>query len=507
MKKQKIYAAFFLIVGALSGCANLPPAISTEEVKTNGILARQASCEQFYFAFDKAANKEDVTDIQVTQVKDYPFLSLNRFLVSFKDELNSSEQKNYWLTQAVKLDRQKRKIEWLNFSSKAKAKIQKKHLRSLTFEQRLKSCSNELLLRLSDANIWNIIDRAQVKENYSINMRTLGLYPLTSIIVKNQKTKFNKSTREKFNKTLQQLRINGTLQRYVLDVNQAPLNRLIEDVVDKENPLGIPFISSTTLNELFNQYAPILEVDENGDFDQVGEMKIDDNGQPYVDTSNPLIYTLPSYTRFEGKTLLQLNYVFWFPGHPPQKNIDLYAGKIDGLIWRVTLDENLTPIIFDSVHNCGCYHQFYSTNSVKFKLNDALKEDEPPFLAQSQIKLKTETPWVLRISSVNHFIQRAYQDKKFDKNAKPYSMQSYHRLRSLTGRNRNQNLFGDDAIIASSKRLERFILWPMGISSTGAMRQWGHHATTLVGKRFFDEPYLMNKFFETTLFEKTKEPK
>ena len=36
----------------------------------------------------------------------------------------------------------------------------------------------------------------------------------------------------------------------------------------------------------------------------------------------------------------------------------------------------------------------------------------------------------------------------------------------------------------------------MGIPSAGAMRQWGRHATAFVGRRHFDEPFLVERYFE-----------
>jgi len=497
MKNFRLFVILGLLASiTLAGCASINNQTRNDKVEKNAILARQASCEQFYLALDNAIRQENAADIQASQIKDYPFLSLNRFLVSFKNELKSSEQKSYWLTLAAKLNRQQRAVEWLNLSPPKKALIKQKHLRSLTFNQRLKSCSNELLLRLSDANIRNIIDRAQVKDDYNGTMRTLGLYPLTSLIVKKEVAEHHAAMRNEFNQSLQQLSVKGRLQRYVPDTNQATLTRLVEDIVGQENPLGIPFISSTTLNDLFKRYAPTLEIDNTGKYDNIGEIRLDKKGQPYVDSSNPIVYTMPSYTRFDEKILLQLNYFFWFPERPSQSRFDIYAGNLDGIIWRVTLDENLTPIIFDSVHNCGCYHQFYSTKAIDFTLEAALKEKEPPFLAQSNIEIKEHMRWVLRINSANHYVKRVYQQDLFDKDAISYSMKSYHQLRSLSHKNKNRNLFADNGIVKSSKRLERFLLWPMGISSPGAMRQWGHHATAFIGERYFDEPYLLDKFFK-----------
>jgi hypothetical protein len=36
----------------------------------------------------------------------------------------------------------------------------------------------------------------------------------------------------------------------------------------------------------------------------------------------------------------------------------------------------------------------------------------------------------------------------------------------------------------------------MGIPHPGEMRQWGHHATAFVGRRHFDDPYLLEDVFE-----------
>lgn len=52
-----------------------------------------------------------------------------------------------------------------------------------------------------------------------------------------------------------------------------------------------------------------------------------------------------------------------------------------------------------------------------------------------------------------------------------------------------------DGLVAGTERPERFLFWPMGIASAGAMRQWGHHATAFVGRRHFDDADLLEKRF------------
>ena len=57
-------------------------------------------------------------------------------------------------------------------------------------------------------------------------------------------------------------------------------------------------------------------------------------------------------------------------------------------------------------------------------------------------------------------------------------------------------LFGSDGLVAGTERSERWLLWPMGIPSPGAMREQGRHATAFIGRRHFDDPDLLDTLFE-----------
>ena len=76
--------------------------------------------------------------------------------------------------------------------------------------------------------------------------------------------------------------------------------------------------------------------------------------------------------------------------------------------------------------------------------------------------------------------------------------EDYDALRSLPADSGHRSLFGEYGLIAGTERRERFLLWPMGIRSPGAMRQWGRHATAFVGRRHFDDPFLIESLFEQT---------
>jgi hypothetical protein len=58
-----------------------------------------------------------------------------------------------------------------------------------------------------------------------------------------------------------------------------------------------------------------------------------------------------------------------------------------------------------------------------------------------------------------------------------------------------RSLYGPDGMIAGTERGERALFWPLGIRNAGAMRQWGRHATAFVGRRHFDEAFLLDRYF------------
>ncbi|HEX9646503.1 MAG TPA: hypothetical protein VGB88_03330, partial [Alphaproteobacteria bacterium] len=78
-----------------------------------------------------------------------------------------------------------------------------------------------------------------------------------------------------------------------------------------------------------------------------------------------------------------------------------------------------------------------------------------------------------------------------------YRLVPAEELRSLAAPGGGRrSLYRPDGLVAGSERLERFLLWPMGIASAGAMRQFGTHATAFVGRRHFDDPRLFDDAFE-----------
>ena len=78
-----------------------------------------------------------------------------------------------------------------------------------------------------------------------------------------------------------------------------------------------------------------------------------------------------------------------------------------------------------------------------------------------------------------------------------YIFHELDQLRALQMPNgTKRSLYGEDGIIDASERAERFLLWPYGVASPGAMRQWGTHAIAFIGRRHFDDPFLLENLLD-----------
>jgi hypothetical protein len=196
----------------------------------------------------------------------------------------------------------------------------------------------------------------------------------------------------------------------------------------------------------------------------------------------------------------QLVYTFWFSERPSESAFDLLSGRLDGVVWRATLDLAGDALVYDSIHACGCYHLFFPTENVQAREQPETL-DEGLFVPQTMQAPATNQKIVLRIESGTHYLQRVLLAEAGQSGAQSvpiaYSMQDERALTTLVRPGGGtRSAYGEDGMVAGSERAERWFYWPMGIKSAGQMRQWGHHATAFVGRRHFDDPWLFDAYFE-----------
>jgi hypothetical protein len=265
------------------------------------------------------------------------------------------------------------------------------------------------------------------------------------------------------------------------------------------NPLGIPEPGEAQLDALFDQHAPVFEIEVSGDHDRFGALRWDAGGRvPTVNASDLAVYRQLAWTRYRGRVLPQLVYAIWFPERPPESANDILAGKLDGLVWRVTLAPDGEPVLFDAMHPCGCYHMFYPTP--RATANPAPDGAiEFMFSPQSLGRVAEGDRVVLRVAARTHYLERVTVSRDAGSVVR-YAMRPADELRSLARPEGGRaSVFAPDGLVAGTERPERFLFWPMGIPSAGAMRQWGRHATAFVGRRHFDDADLVEKRFTLEL--------
>lgn len=145
------------------------------------------------------------------------------------------------------------------------------------------------------------------------------------------------------------------------------------------------------------------------------------------------------------------------------------------------------------MHNCGYYHIFFPTPKLRRKTFDDWNEE--PLWSPFTVPADWHDPPSIHLASRSHYVE-ALSPGSTEHGIRLMGVRDYDSLRSLpAGDGRWASLFDANGLIPSTARLERWLLWPTGVRSPGAMRQWGHHATAFIGRRHFDDADLIERYF------------
>ena len=486
----------FCLVGlvgfVIAGCSTAPSFRPAEPHVVN--LARTdelGECARQFARLDELVARFGVADAQSTRIPGYPYLRTSRFLATSVKTEPGTPAFEAWVDALRQLDREARKIEHANLPAGAREELG---------AIRLDECA--ALLRRSDLSgsvaESKLPELTRVRDSYRASQRVLGLYVFTSIAFELGVRRLHRALAQTLSHPVTSLPVEGTLTRYVHDPASATLSPdEVKAIIERssDNLLAVPQPDTQDLSRLFSTFAPIWEVDVVNSDDRVGAPYWPPNSTvPGVNPHEPVTYTLLSYTRLSGETLLQLNYVIWFPARPRDGPFDLLGGRVDGITWRVTLHPDGEVAFYDSMHNCGCYHIVFTTPNVRV-LRHQSGHEEPVLIAPLELAVSGRA--LIRVQSATHYIQQVYFNGAIG-GSTAYPLRSYNELRSLplTQRQR-RSFFRADGLVAGSERGERWLFWPMGVPEPGAMRQWAaSHAIAFVGRRHFDDPDLFAPYLE-----------
>lgn len=489
---------FFLLLATACSTQKLviPQASSVYQKETGEIQ----DCAELFVEFDELVRKQGVMDVQASRIEGFPYLRADRFLASFKSRLQQDEALHLWLERLRELDYEARLIELrnLDFDADHLAGFSVSDKRALA--GKLGHCGG-LLINTDlkrKGQIQKLINNVEVKDNYNEFSRVLGFYPVSRLFVAKGVDQLHEEIKATFQQQKSQTANHSLIYYYPEPDDSGRTWTRIAGLLQtaSNNPLAIPLLDKDSEEVLFSRYAPVWAIEQKSNDDKIGKPYWDENGKLDIDTETPITYRFLSYTKLDEEILLQLNYVIWFPARPVTGPLDILGGKLDGITWRVTLNKGGKPLIYDAMHNCGCYHMFFPSPNLERR--DIGYEGEEPILVPDIVQeIKPDQRAVIHIASSSHYIEgvRLISEDKTDYTI--YSHADYQELRSLTyGDNRYKSMFAENGIVAGTSRKERFILWPMGVMDPGAMRQMGHHAIAFVGKRHFDDPDLIERYFK-----------
>jgi hypothetical protein len=327
-------------------------------------------------------------------------------------------------------------------------------------------------------------------------MRTFGLYPLWAVPVALVTHNVYDEFKQWHATPLEDLKIDGNLTTYV-----PPRDALLsqQDVVrmfgsSGRNALDVPALSEEEIRLLVRAYAPIIQQDVAGDYDNLGQV-VWKNGRVGINFQKPAGYYYISYAFFKGVPVLQLNYAFWYSARGGPNPPWIERGALDGITVRITFDPRGEPFMVDIQNNCGCYYFFVPRKErVSRVIPQPMAIDPlvPAWLPQSFPEKRLH----LRINSGWHQVQHV-DAGQMPQNALIYELFPYDALEMLSQSDgRTESIFAPNGIVKDSSRIEPLIFFPSGIHHIGSMRQRGHHAIKLVGRAHFDDPHLFDDNFK-----------
>ncbi len=509
------YFTFLVLFGFLSACS-LQPAPSL----TSGSADRQAlveECFAFYQQLHLTSQRLELNHAPVNSFDDFPYLRSNRFLASFAEGLSEPEMSG-WLVQLNQLAVEALVIEWQQMPEVQRRDFvddTDKPRRALI--QELQGCGVLLVTDLlQNPQQWPlVVEQSQVPDHYSILKRSLGLYPLIKPFFK-----------QGVSGEIERLQSERKVYRdQVVGVAGREISYRANAFVDKpsdahstfelsQDILGIPQLTSVQRQNLLAQWRPQWLIEKTQalpqSFNRPGRVEWStDKLHPIVDITDPVQYEFVGFGRWQGQTTIQLNYSVWFSERPVEGAWDLLAGHLDAVFWRVHLTLDGQLLAFDSIHGCGCWYQLYPASGFEVasvdkgaepfligRIESQSRSTEPEDNVAAQLSAQLSTSIQLHIRARDHQLMAVSagpdSSSRRGNEMKKIAVADFEELYGLpifSGGYRS--LFDAEGLVPASVRAERWLFWPMGIASPGAMRAPGTHAIAFVGRRHFDAPDLL----------------
>lgn len=266
------------------------------------------------------------------------------------------------------------------------------------------------------------------------------------------------------------------VHKAVLVEQQVAHNYTIYSHTTGTSGAGAP--AEMSRQELLAFYAPnivqaqqVNQLRYNPAIDQIGRLKMVGHRCSdicvFVDVSSPAVYTHTRNVSFGDTKYLQLTYEFWYPEHPEMFEGDKEAGLLDGRFVTITLDENHTPVIYETAMNCGCFYEVYLTDNIDKQVLADLSGATMPssyngkpvsgvLSAGSKINIEMNAGFhtVTRISNVT-----GEEGIAENVSVRPYRLDTIKRLELLPLGNGYASIYHSNGLIRTGGRPESYLMW------------------------------------------------
>jgi len=489
------FVLFFLLLAFLVSCAT--PRSPLEMART---LERPEECQAFLGRLDEKVKEAGVRDAADHSIPGFPYLRANRFLTALRKKIQNDAERDQWVRWMQELDLKGRKKEVFNLPGEAVRSLQSKEDGKPDREKlysRVEFCSAQLFDNdKTRVNFYRELNPlVEVPDEYSTFLRVVGLYPLTGFPVKMATENLRKKFKAWYDMALSNLPVDGHLRAFVPDKDLCLDEKEVQELIEESsrNPLKVPMLERSQEEKLAWSFAPIFIQDVAAPYDLLGQI-VWEGGRPEVESEKPNIYYYLSHAFLKGDPILQINYVIWYPARAGENPPLIERGHLDGLTARVSLDTQGKPFMVDVVNDCGCIHLF-SPREERVERIIPWPSKLPPFIPQWLPTIPPGERLGIRINSGWHQVQRLLSVANPPDPIR-YQLIPYRDLENLPHEEGwRESIFDSKGIVKSSERVERFILFSMGVPMVGSMRQRGHHAVEFIGRAHFDDPNLFDQKF------------
>lgn len=440
------------------------------------------TCRAEYAEFDARVAAAGVGDATYYRVPGYPYLRTDRTLASFAHEVQSLDEVGGWIRRMRENDQEAREFEYINLGmSKQEAANQR---------ARFLNCGRTLAgFEFVDQPVayGKLLELAQPKDDYDGVQRALGAYALVKPRLRGQVEAQQKALDARYAQPLSQLA--GATPRVLWSAKAEADLSLVTNVYAKVFPdeLGFPGLTDSQWRALAEHHAPQLWVPAASESDQPALPVLTADGSVSADPAQPHVHYHITFTRFGGQPLVQINYLFWFKGASQQ-------APLDGLIWRVTLDDQAQPMVFESLHTSGRDHRWYPVQTLARRAPQADEKGIPVIAPQAAPALQP----TLLLEAGTHRVLRVIEAAQAQpaQAARVFEIHRYDDLLTLPlPGGGSRSLFGPTGFVRGPHADDPQASFASGIREPGALRQLGHHPITPVGRAHFDEPFLMEAVF------------